>query len=267
MKKEPSDFCNNSDSRQRSKSSASSKLGSWILARDSLQIRKAPEDDCDLAGVSQSFCEECVREDEGGLHLSFLQQDGRVNALCSTPSIYTDAKYAANPSWPLKTDDFFPLERADAFLLLQWHVATKLKVLQAWFCVKSYWIHPTQFGVFRPVPNALKTQAFGSRYRVDALYCVSKAFLDMVMRLRKRTATRRAPSTDSGKPSDGALDSLRALVHTMVLQQHQMMEALQRMAPLQPELVLRSTPQLQPAPQQSPFVLPQPLHSFSLGYT
>ncbi|KAG1370202.1 alpha-mannosidase [Cocos nucifera] len=34
--------------------------------------------------------------------------DGRVNALYSTPSIYTDAKYAANESWPLKTDDFFP---------------------------------------------------------------------------------------------------------------------------------------------------------------
>ena len=35
-------------------------------------------------------------------------QDGRVNALYSTPSIYTDAKYATNESWPLKTDDFFP---------------------------------------------------------------------------------------------------------------------------------------------------------------
>ncbi|KAK3020136.1 hypothetical protein RJ639_004604 [Escallonia herrerae] len=35
-------------------------------------------------------------------------QDGRVNALYSTPSIYTDAKYAENNSWPLKKDDFFP---------------------------------------------------------------------------------------------------------------------------------------------------------------
>lgn len=35
-------------------------------------------------------------------------QDGRLNVLYSTPSIYTDAKYAANESWPLKTDDFFP---------------------------------------------------------------------------------------------------------------------------------------------------------------
>lgn len=35
-------------------------------------------------------------------------QDGRVNALYSTPSIYTDAKNAANQLWPLKTDDYFP---------------------------------------------------------------------------------------------------------------------------------------------------------------
>ncbi|KAM7276233.1 hypothetical protein ACFE04_018099 [Oxalis oulophora] len=35
-------------------------------------------------------------------------EDGRANALYSTPSIYTDAKYAANEAWPLKTDDFFP---------------------------------------------------------------------------------------------------------------------------------------------------------------
>ena len=37
-----------------------------------------------------------------------IYQDGRINALYSTPSIYTDAKHAANESWPLKTDDFFP---------------------------------------------------------------------------------------------------------------------------------------------------------------
>uniref|UniRef100_A0A5B7A9H0 Alpha-mannosidase n=1 Tax=Davidia involucrata TaxID=16924 RepID=A0A5B7A9H0_DAVIN len=40
--------------------------------------------------------------------IHYVNQDGRVNALYSTPSIYTDAKYAANKSWPLKTDDFFP---------------------------------------------------------------------------------------------------------------------------------------------------------------
>lgn len=38
----------------------------------------------------------------------FFWQDGRVNALYSTPSIYVDAKHATNESWPLKTDDYFP---------------------------------------------------------------------------------------------------------------------------------------------------------------
>ncbi|XP_024975832.1 alpha-mannosidase [Cynara cardunculus var. scolymus] len=37
-----------------------------------------------------------------------VNRDGRVNALYSTPSIYTDAKLASNVSWPLKTDDYFP---------------------------------------------------------------------------------------------------------------------------------------------------------------
>ncbi|GMH25687.1 hypothetical protein Nepgr_027530 [Nepenthes gracilis] len=40
--------------------------------------------------------------------IHYVNMDGRVNALYSTPSIYTDAKYAENKSWPLKTDDFFP---------------------------------------------------------------------------------------------------------------------------------------------------------------
>ncbi|XXG80259.1 hypothetical protein AAC387_Pa09g1174 [Persea americana] len=98
----------NSDSRQRSKSSASSKLGSWILARDSLQIREAPEDDCDLAGVSQSFCEEYVRDDEGGLHLSFLQQQDMlilqqrsVQAMCP-PATPDDGGFAANGPAPAR---------------------------------------------------------------------------------------------------------------------------------------------------------------------
>ncbi|XP_077212125.1 alpha-mannosidase At3g26720-like [Tasmannia lanceolata] len=40
--------------------------------------------------------------------IHYVNKDGRVNALYSTPSIYTDAKYATNESWPHKTDDFFP---------------------------------------------------------------------------------------------------------------------------------------------------------------
>nr|GMC73704.1 probable alpha-mannosidase At5g13980 [Ipomoea batatas] len=45
-----------------------------------------------------------------------LSQDGRVNALYSTPSIYTDAKYASDQSWPLKTEDYFPYaDRENAY--------------------------------------------------------------------------------------------------------------------------------------------------------
>ncbi|KAB1213188.1 Lysosomal alpha-mannosidase [Morella rubra] len=45
-----------------------------------------------------------------------VSQDGRINALYSTPSIYTDAKYATDESWPIKTEDFFPYaDRANAY--------------------------------------------------------------------------------------------------------------------------------------------------------
>ncbi|WVZ58033.1 hypothetical protein U9M48_008345 [Paspalum notatum var. saurae] len=37
-----------------------------------------------------------------------VNKDGRVHALYSTPSIYTDAKHASNESWPVKYDDYFP---------------------------------------------------------------------------------------------------------------------------------------------------------------
>ncbi|KAJ4728880.1 Alpha-mannosidase [Melia azedarach] len=48
--------------------------------------------------------------------IHYVNQDGRVHALYSTPSIYTDAKHAANELWPLKTDDFFPYaDRENAY--------------------------------------------------------------------------------------------------------------------------------------------------------
>ncbi|KAL6972969.1 alpha-mannosidase [Sarracenia purpurea var. burkii] len=48
--------------------------------------------------------------------IHYVNQDGRVNALYSTPTIYTDAKYAEQESWPLKTDDFFPYaDRVNAY--------------------------------------------------------------------------------------------------------------------------------------------------------
>ncbi|XP_072971549.1 probable alpha-mannosidase At5g13980 [Typha angustifolia] len=48
--------------------------------------------------------------------IHYVNMDGRVNVLYSTPSIYTDAKYAANETWPLKLDDFFPYaDRTNAY--------------------------------------------------------------------------------------------------------------------------------------------------------
>ncbi|GER45572.1 alpha-mannosidase [Striga asiatica] len=48
--------------------------------------------------------------------IHYVNQDGRVNALYSSPSIYTDTKYALNESWPLKTDDYFPYaDRINAY--------------------------------------------------------------------------------------------------------------------------------------------------------
>ncbi|ESQ41355.1 hypothetical protein EUTSA_v10012546mg [Eutrema salsugineum] len=48
--------------------------------------------------------------------LHYVNLDGRINALYSTPSIYTDAKHAANKAWPLKTEDYFPYaDRINAY--------------------------------------------------------------------------------------------------------------------------------------------------------
>ncbi|KAH6771822.1 Glycosyl hydrolase family 38 protein [Perilla frutescens var. frutescens] len=38
----------------------------------------------------------------------YVNQDGCVNAFYSTLSIYINAKYALDESWPLKSDDYFP---------------------------------------------------------------------------------------------------------------------------------------------------------------
>ncbi|RVW51565.1 putative alpha-mannosidase [Vitis vinifera] len=57
--------------------------------------------------------------ERGGSWLSWqvsFSQDGRVNALYSTPSMYVDAKHATNEEWPLKTHDYFPYaDRINAY--------------------------------------------------------------------------------------------------------------------------------------------------------
>ncbi|XP_056176415.1 alpha-mannosidase-like isoform X2 [Syzygium oleosum] len=52
------------------------------------------------------YAESWFKEMDKFIH--YVNKDGRVNALYSTPSIYVDAKNTENVSWPLKTDDYFP---------------------------------------------------------------------------------------------------------------------------------------------------------------
>ncbi|XP_071696221.1 alpha-mannosidase-like [Rutidosis leptorrhynchoides] len=52
------------------------------------------------------YAESWFKEMDKLIH--YVNMDGRVNALYSTPSLYTDAKLASNVTWPLKTDDYFP---------------------------------------------------------------------------------------------------------------------------------------------------------------
>ncbi|KAJ3678236.1 hypothetical protein LUZ60_002039 [Juncus effusus] len=57
------------------------------------------------------YAESWFRQLDKFIH--YVNKDGRVNVLYSTPSIYTDAKFASNETWPLKTDDFFPYADAE----------------------------------------------------------------------------------------------------------------------------------------------------------
>ncbi|GAV60191.1 Glyco_hydro_38 domain-containing protein/Glyco_hydro_38C domain-containing protein/Alpha-mann_mid domain-containing protein [Cephalotus follicularis] len=60
------------------------------------------------------YAESWFKEMDKFIH--YVNQDGRVNALYSTPSIYTDAKFATNEAWPIKTGDFFPYaDRVNAY--------------------------------------------------------------------------------------------------------------------------------------------------------
>ncbi|PSS21407.1 Alpha-mannosidase, light subunit like [Actinidia chinensis var. chinensis] len=52
------------------------------------------------------YAESWFRQMDKLIH--YVNKDGRINALYSTPSTYTDAKNVANESWPLKIDDYFP---------------------------------------------------------------------------------------------------------------------------------------------------------------
>lgn len=96
-------------------------------------------------------------------------QDGRVNALYSTPSIYTGAKYAANEEWPLKSDDFFPWVSLRLFIdRYRLHRAQ----LWLWHKICRYADHPNAYwtGYFTSRP-ALKgyVRVMSGYYQVKSL--------------------------------------------------------------------------------------------------
>lgn len=66
-------------------------------------------------------------------HCIWCHQDGRVNALYSTPSIYTDAKHTTESTWPIKTDDFFPW----VFYLI---ILIDYESIVLNFCTNDYWM-------------------------------------------------------------------------------------------------------------------------------
>ncbi|KAA8547197.1 hypothetical protein F0562_003647 [Nyssa sinensis] len=60
--------------------------------------------------------------------IHYVNMDGHVNAFYSTPSIYTDAKFATNELWPLKTGDFFPYaDRENAYWTGYFTIRTAFK--------------------------------------------------------------------------------------------------------------------------------------------
>lgn len=95
-------------------------------------------------------------------------QDGRVNALYSTPSIYTDAKYATNEYWPLKSDDYFPWVQFFKFKITfiincSWFLFFKLKLLLELIALIYVDLYKCAFTRYADRVNAYWTGYFTSR--------------------------------------------------------------------------------------------------------
>ncbi|KAL6011769.1 hypothetical protein ACLOJK_002234 [Asimina triloba] len=114
--------------------------------------------------------------------IHYVNMDGRVNALYSTPSIYTDAKYATNESWPLKGDDFFP------------------NMLQRLPCITSAFATPADMkGDMRDdSPNAFWTGYFTSRAGIKGYVRMMSAYYMAARQLEfLRGKNSSGPTTDS----------------------------------------------------------------------
>eukprot|EP00850_Spirogloea_muscicola_P002507 SM000009S23636 [mRNA] locus=s9:1224350:1238286:+ [translate_table: standard] len=108
--------------------------------------------------------------------IHYVNRDGRVNAMYSTPSIYIDAKHSANETWPLKHNDFFPY--AD--------------------CPNCYW---TGYFTSRP--------AFKGYVRKLSGYLQAARQLEAAM--GRSTETRLTKFNDSGPPTTDLLEEALAI--------------------------------------------------------
>lgn len=121
-----------------------------------------------------------------------ITQDGRINALYSTPSIYTDAKHAANEQWPLKTNDFFPY--VFLFLYAQFGLVSFLQLCALGCdCISSsrYADNPNAYwtGYFTSRPALKRYVRMMSGYYLVVLTsmlgflfpCINRQFLDHLL--------------------------------------------------------------------------------------
>ncbi|WZZ12696.1 hypothetical protein YC2023_105785 [Brassica napus] len=80
---------------------------------DAFNIKDAVDNFVNASLFYYQFAESWFRQMDRLIH--YVNKDGRVNAVYSTPSLYVDAKNAAkNITWPLKTHDFFPYADRDS---------------------------------------------------------------------------------------------------------------------------------------------------------
>ncbi|GAB4853095.1 hypothetical protein Ancab_017279 [Ancistrocladus abbreviatus] len=76
------------------------------LLLDDYNVEQRVNDFIQAATTQYQYAETWFKQMDKFIH--YVNKDGRVNVLYSTPSIYTDSKYAANETWPLKSHDYFP---------------------------------------------------------------------------------------------------------------------------------------------------------------
>ncbi|GAB2255390.1 hypothetical protein Droror1_Dr00009168 [Drosera rotundifolia] len=104
------------------------------------------------------YAESWYRQMDKFIH--YVNKDGRVNALYSTPSIYATAKFAAGEKWPLKSHDYFPYaDREHAYWISNFssHPGFKRYVR----ALSGYYLAARQLEFFAGRINGMKTFTLG----------------------------------------------------------------------------------------------------------